>query len=58
MLRTDRIASASGFTLVEVLIAVAIFITLSVGVAQLIGVATRAVRAARERTSAAILAGE
>ena len=57
MFRTDRPSSASGFTLVEVLIAVAIFITLSVGVAQLIAVATRAVRAARERTSAAILAG-
>ena len=57
MFRTDRTASASGFTLVEVLIAVAIFITLSVGVAQLIAVATGAVRAARERTSAAILAG-
>jgi prepilin-type N-terminal cleavage/methylation domain-containing protein len=57
MFRTDRPSSASGFTLVEVLVAVAIFITLSVGVAQLIAVATRAVRAARERTSAAILAG-
>lgn len=57
MFRTDRPSSASGFTLVEVLIAVAIFITLAVGVAQLIAVATRAVRAARERTSAAILAG-
>ena len=57
MFRTDRQSSASGFSLVEVLIAVAIFITLSVGVAQLIAVATRAVRAARERTSAAILAG-
>ena len=56
MFRTDRLSSA-GFTLVEVLVAVAIFITLSVGVAQLIAVATRAVRAARERTSAAILAG-
>jgi prepilin-type N-terminal cleavage/methylation domain-containing protein len=56
MCRTGRPSSASGFTLVEVLIAVAIFITLSVGVAQLIAVATRAVRAARERTSAAILA--
>ncbi len=40
MFRTDRPSSASGFTLVEVLIAVAIFITLSVGVAQLIAVAT------------------
>ena len=57
MFRTGRPSSASGFTLVEVLIAVAIFITLSVGVAQLIAVATGAVRAARERTSAAILAG-
>ena len=47
---------SAGFTLVEVLIAVAIFITIAVGVAQLIAVATRAIRAAREHSSAVILA--
>ena len=46
----------AGFTLVEVLIAVAIFITIALGVAQLIAVATRAMRAAREHTTAVILA--
>ena len=48
--------SSSGFTLVEVLVAVAIFTTIAVGVAQLIAVATRATRAAREQTSSVIFA--
>lgn len=45
-----------GFTLIEVLIAVSIFITIAIGVAQLIAAATRALRAAREHASAVILA--
>jgi len=51
-----RSTPSSGFTLIEVLIAVAMFITIALGVAQLIAVATRAIRAAREHTSAVILA--
>jgi prepilin-type N-terminal cleavage/methylation domain-containing protein len=47
---------ASGFTLIEVLVAIAILVAISVGVAQLIAVATRATRTAREHTSAVILA--
>jgi prepilin-type N-terminal cleavage/methylation domain-containing protein len=47
---------SSGFTLVEVVIAVAIFIAIALGVAQLIVIATRAMRAAREQTSTSILA--
>jgi prepilin-type N-terminal cleavage/methylation domain-containing protein len=49
-------STSSGFTLVEVLISSAIFVTIAVGVAQLIAVATHAVRAAREHASAVILA--
>jgi prepilin-type N-terminal cleavage/methylation domain-containing protein len=45
-----------GFTLVEVLIATALFVTIAVGVAQLALVSTRAVRASREQTTAVILA--
>lgn len=51
-----RVSRTSGFTLVEVLIAVAILVTIALGVAQLIVVATHAIRAAREQTSAVILA--
>ena len=51
-----RATSAAGLTLVEVLIAVAICLTLALGVAQLIAVSTRAVRAARENAAAVILA--
>jgi len=51
-----RASRSSGFTLVEVLIAVAIFIAIALGVAQLIVIATRAMRAAREQTSTSILA--
>jgi type II secretory pathway pseudopilin PulG len=51
-----EVSRASGFTLVEVLFAVAILITIAVGVAQLIAAATRAVRSAREHSSAVILA--
>jgi prepilin-type N-terminal cleavage/methylation domain-containing protein len=56
MSRIRQPSRSSGFTLVEVLIAVAIFIIIAVGVAQLIAVATRAIRAAREQSSAVILA--
>ncbi len=49
-------SAASGFTLVEVLIAIAIFIAIATGVAQLIAVATLAMRASKEQTSAVILA--
>ena len=52
----QRVSRSSGFTLIEVLIAVAIFVTIALGVAQLIAVATRAMRASREQTSAVILA--
>ena len=55
-MRLERMRSARGFTLVEALVAVALCVTVSVGVAQLVVVATRAVRVARERTSTAILA--
>lgn len=56
MSRILRVPRSPGFTLVEVLIALAIFITIALGVAQLIAVSTRAMRAAREQTSAVILA--
>ena len=56
MSRIRRASRSSGFTLVEVLIAVAIFIAIALGVAQLIVIATRAMRAAREQTSTSILA--
>jgi prepilin-type N-terminal cleavage/methylation domain-containing protein len=54
--RTRSHPSSSGFTLVEVLVAVGICTTIAIGVAQLIAVATLATRAAREQTSSVILA--
>jgi hypothetical protein len=57
MRRSSLLGDAPGFTLVEVLIASALFITLSLGVAQLFAVATTAGLAARHQTSATILAG-
>jgi prepilin-type N-terminal cleavage/methylation domain-containing protein len=48
--------SNCGFTLVEVLIALLMFVTIAVGVAQLVVVATRAMRGAREQTMAVMLA--
>ena len=48
--------TARGFTLVEVLIALALFVTIATGVAQLVAVATRAMRTAREQTMAVMLA--
>jgi prepilin-type N-terminal cleavage/methylation domain-containing protein len=56
MSRSNQPSPPAGFTLVEVLIAVAILITIAAGVAQLIAVATRAIRAAREHSSAVVLA--
>jgi prepilin-type N-terminal cleavage/methylation domain-containing protein len=48
--------TAAGFTLVEVLVAIALFVTMATGVAQLVAVATRAMRASREQTMAVMLA--
>lgn len=47
---------AEGFTLIEVLIAIGLFVTMSVGVAQLMATAIETNRAAREHTSAVVLA--
>jgi type II secretory pathway pseudopilin PulG len=48
--------NARGFTLLEVLIAIARFVAMSVGVAQLIAIATSATRTSREQTTTVILA--
>ena len=45
-----------GFTLIEVLVAIVLFVMIAVGVAQLTAMATRAARRARDHTSAVILA--
>jgi prepilin-type N-terminal cleavage/methylation domain-containing protein len=45
-----------GFTLIEVIIVTALLVTMSVGIAQLAGIAMLSVRSARERTSATVLA--
>ena len=50
------IRTSRGFTLVEVLVALALFVTIATGVAQLVAVATRAMRTAREQTMAVMLA--
>jgi prepilin-type N-terminal cleavage/methylation domain-containing protein len=57
MCRTSNPHAASGFTLIEVLIAMALLVSVAVGVAHMIGIGTNAGRAAREQTSATILAG-
>jgi prepilin-type N-terminal cleavage/methylation domain-containing protein len=49
-------AHARGFTLIEVLIALALFVVIAVSVAQLVGVATNAMWTSREHTTAVILA--
>jgi prepilin-type N-terminal cleavage/methylation domain-containing protein len=46
----------SGFTLIEVLVSVALLVLSAVGVAQLVGVATNSVRASREQTTTVLLA--
>jgi prepilin-type N-terminal cleavage/methylation domain-containing protein len=48
--------SPRGFTLVEVLVALALFVTIATGIAQLVAVATRAMRTSREQTMAVMLA--
>lgn len=45
-----------GFTLVEVLVAIGLFVAIATGVAQLTAAATRAMRSAREQTMAVMLA--
>ena len=52
--RSNR--SAHGFTLIEVLIAATLLITMSIGVAQLFAIGVAAERASRDRTVTAILA--
>jgi len=47
---------ASGFTLVEVMIALGLFVAMAIGVAQVTGIATRAARISRDHSSAIILA--
>lgn len=49
-------SESSGFTLIEVLIATSVLVVTALGVAQLIAVATRAVQASREHTTALVLA--
>jgi prepilin-type N-terminal cleavage/methylation domain-containing protein len=48
--------ASDGFTLIEVLISVAIFVTIAVGMAQLVSIATATLRSSREQTTAVILA--
>src|SRR4030095_534598 len=48
--------ASSGFTLIEVLIAIGILVIAAVSLAQILILATRATRAGREQTSASILA--
>jgi prepilin-type N-terminal cleavage/methylation domain-containing protein len=56
MSRRSFSRAARGFTLVEVLIAIGLFVTIATGVAQLVAVATRAMRTAREQTMTVMLA--
>lgn len=50
------VKSREGFTLVEVIVALGLMVTVSIGVAQLFAMAVRAGASAREQTSTAILA--
>jgi prepilin-type N-terminal cleavage/methylation domain-containing protein len=50
------IPGSGGFTLVEVLVAIALLVLSAVGVAQLVGMATGSMRASREHTAAILLA--
>ena len=52
----EHVSGMRGFTLVEVLVATALFVTIALGIAQLAAVSTRAARASRDHTSAVILA--
>jgi prepilin-type N-terminal cleavage/methylation domain-containing protein len=56
MKRQRSMRDEGGFTLVEVLVAAALFVVVSAGVAQLAAIATRAARNARDHTAAVILA--
>jgi prepilin-type N-terminal cleavage/methylation domain-containing protein len=53
---TSRHPAHAGFTLIEVLIAIGLFVAVAIGIAQLVAIAVRATRSSRERTTAAILA--
>jgi prepilin-type N-terminal cleavage/methylation domain-containing protein len=55
-IRERAFATSAGFTLIEVVVAIALMITVSIGVAQLFAMATLSGAAAREQTSSAILA--
>lgn len=48
--------SCAGFTLIEVVVALGLLVTVSIGVAQLFAMSIRAAAAAREQTSSTILA--
>ena len=52
----SRTASFSGFTLIEVLIAIGILVMAAVSLAQILVLAAKATRAGREQTTASILA--
>jgi prepilin-type N-terminal cleavage/methylation domain-containing protein len=56
MRRTAAVDTCRGFTLVEVLIALALFVAIATGIAQLCAIATRAAHASREHAAAVILA--
>ena len=56
MRRVETRRTARGFTLVEVLIALALFVTAAAGVAQLCAVAARVARDSREHAESVILA--
>jgi prepilin-type N-terminal cleavage/methylation domain-containing protein len=56
MRRSDALRIDRGLTLVEVLIALAVFVTAATGVAQLCAIGTRAAGAAREHAAAVVLA--
>lgn len=52
----NQFVNDKGFTLIEVLVALALLVLSAVGVAQLVGVATNTVRASREQTTTVLLA--
>jgi prepilin-type N-terminal cleavage/methylation domain-containing protein len=56
MRRVDIVQTDRGFTLIEVLIALLLFVATATGVAQLCAVATRAARTSREHGTAVMLA--
>jgi transposase len=56
MTRRCGVEADGGFALLEVVIALALFVLISIGVARLIAVGTSAARTSREHTSAVVLA--